>query len=174
MGISMRLFLFFLLSWSSLSAQLSLPQLRKLYLEAVESEEKSEQFMHYMNSVNHQDALMHAYFASAQALVSKHLSGPSEKLKHLKLADKSFEEAIAKNPVDAEVRFLRFSVQLNLPRFLGYSDDMDEDLKIMLQHIPKTKSLQDYQDWLKVVINFVLDSDECSDEQAASFKSLLK
>ncbi|MDZ4845834.1 MAG: hypothetical protein SH857_09820 [Chitinophagales bacterium] len=174
MEISARLFIFFFLSWNSVSAQLSLPQLRELYLAAVENREQSDKFMQYMNSVKHEDALLHAYFASAQALVSKHLSGPSDKLKYLRLADKSFEEAIQKNPNDAEVRFLRFSVQLHLPRFLGYSDDMENDIEGMLQKIPHTKSLQDYPDWLKTVIGFMLDSGECSDTQEAKFKALLK
>lgn len=174
MAISWRFLYLFILQWNVASAQLSLPQLRELYLAAVESKEQSDKFMQYMNSAKHDDALLHAYYASAQALVSKHLSGPSEKLKYLRLADKSFEEAIQKNPNDAEVRFLRFSVQLHLPRFLGYSDDMKTDIETMLQYIPRTQSLQDYPEWKKTVIDFMLDSDECSEGQEVKFKTLLK
>lgn len=174
MGMSRQIFFMLFLAWNPAAAQLSLPQLRELYLAAVESREQSDKFMQYMNSVKHEDALLHAYFASAQALVSKHLSGPSDKLKYLRLADKSFEEAIQKNPNDAEVRFLRFSVQVHLPRFLGYSDDIKNDIAVMLQQIPHTQSLQDYPDWLKTVVDFMLDSEECSDAQEEKFKTLLR
>lgn len=163
-----------LFSVCSTAAQPSLSELRTLYLSAVENRTKSQEFMSYMNSVKHDDALMRAYYASAVALVSKHASGPMEKMKHLKIADKAFEEAVAKNPRDAEVRFLRFSVQLHLPHFLGYSDDLEADINDMLKNISATPSVADYPAWLATVVEFMIDSGECSAEQIAQFKALLK
>lgn len=169
-----QLVLTMLFAMNSFAVELSLPELRTLYLAAVESREKSEQFLNYMHSINHDDALMHAYYASALALVSKHASGPIEKMKYLKLADKAFEESVIKNPNDAEVRFLRFSVQFNLPKFLGYSDDMDADIIAMLQNINNTRSILDHPGWLAVIADYMINSGQCSDEQSAQFKALLK
>jgi hypothetical protein len=155
-------------------AQIKLPELRQLYLAAVENEQKSNEFMKHMNSIDRQDALLYGYFASAQALASKHISAPSDKLKYLKLADKSFEEAIQKQPENAEVRFLRFSVQINIPRFLGFSDDIEKDIQSMVANIPKTNSIQEYPEWKKIIINFLIDSGKCSDEQSSILKTMLK
>ena len=163
-----------MLSRNPAATQLSLPELRQLYLEAVESEVKTQQFMNYMNSINHDDPLMHGYFASAQALVSKHASKPSDKLKNIRLAAQSFEAAISKNPKDAELRFLRFSVQHNLPRFLGFSGDLNDDLEVILQNISETKSLQEFPEWLNTVVNYIMDSGRCSDAMLAQLKSALK
>jgi hypothetical protein len=153
--------------------QESLTEIRQLYLASVESSARSNEFMNYMNSINHQDALLHAYYASALALQSKHISGPSNKLKYLKLADKCFEESIQKNSHNAEIRFLRFSVQCNLPVFLGYSNDIEDDLKQMILNISNTRSIQDYPQWKTTIIKYIINSGKCTNEQLMIFKSML-
>lgn len=111
--------LIFLLWTNSCLAQLSLPEQRQFYLEAGENSDDSDQFLAYMDKTDHQTPLMLAYYASAQAFLSKHAKWTVTKLKYIKLADKSFEQAIVMDSLDAEVRFLRFAVQHNIPKFLG-------------------------------------------------------
>jgi hypothetical protein len=123
-----------------------------------------------MSSQNKADPLMLAYSASAQSLVAKHASGLYNKMKYLKLGDKSFEQAISMNEKNAEIRFLRFSVQRHLPKFLGFSDDISEDLDLLVKNIGSTASLTDYPEWFNKVTKSVMDSEYCNHLQMKQLK----
>lgn len=55
------------------------------------------------------------------------LSIPAKKLAMFKEGHKKLENAIAKNPDDAEFRFLRLMVQENAPKALGYNKNIKQD-----------------------------------------------
>lgn len=42
---------------------------------------------------------------------------------------KLLEDAISRNPLNAEFRFLRVMIQENAPGFLGYNDDVNKDVQ---------------------------------------------
>jgi hypothetical protein len=55
------------------------------------------------------------------------VSGPRKKLDLFKSGHKKLEEAINSDRGNVEFRFLRFIIQENSPRFLGYKGEMKED-----------------------------------------------
>ena len=55
-------------------------------------------------------------------------SGPGDKLSAFKDGRTLLENAIAKEPDNAEYLFFRLLIQENAPRILGYSDNIDTDV----------------------------------------------
>ncbi len=76
-----------------------------------------------------------AYQAAGKALEARETWLPWEKLACFKESMQLFAQAIAQNPIQIEVRFLRYTIQYNTPSLLGMSTDMAEDKKIILQYI---------------------------------------
>lgn len=92
-------------------------------------------------SANTDDALHVAYLGAFQAIWAKHIINPVSKLSTFKKGKKNIEAAVKSKPEDVEIRFVRLSVQLNCPSFLGYSSKIDEDKKIVQSNIQVIKSV---------------------------------
>lgn len=87
------------------------------------------------------DALHIAYLGAFQAVWAKHTINPISKLSTFKKGKKNIELAVKSKPDDVEIRFVRLSVQLNCPSFLGYSSKINEDKKIVQSNIQSIKSV---------------------------------
>ena len=115
----------------------TLPKLRQQYQQAAASKEAGEKFHQLMSAYTQQNAVVLAYKAAAEAIRARDASMLS-KLTYVQQASKQFEQAVQLDPNNPEVRFLRLSVESNLPSFLGLSQHVDEDrqflLKTLLQH----------------------------------------
>jgi hypothetical protein len=68
-----------------------------------------------------------AYLGAFQAIWAQHTFNPFEKLSSFHKGIKNIEKAATQSPNNIEVIFIRYSVQKNCPRFLGYSDHLRED-----------------------------------------------
>lgn len=79
------------------------------------------------------------------------LGSPGKKLDSFKEGHALLEEAIAKEPDNAELRFLRLSIQENAPKILTYFGEIEEDKTMVLKHYKDfNKDLQAYvQDYAK-------------------------
>jgi hypothetical protein len=54
----------------------------------------------------------------------------------------SIKKAIARDPLNLEMRFIRYSIQSNLPAFLGYRDELDTDKQFLLDKTRYSKDLE--------------------------------
>ncbi|PZR15108.1 MAG: hypothetical protein DI539_18450 [Flavobacterium psychrophilum] len=82
---------------------------------------------------NNKQPVQLAYLGAFQTIWAKHALNPFEKMRTFKQGKANIEESIAQSPADLEIRFIRLSVQMNAPKFLGYSDNIEEDKK-MIRH----------------------------------------
>ncbi len=87
------------------------------------------------------DALHVAYLGAFQAIWAKHIINPISKISTFKKGKKNIEAAVKSKPDDLEIRFVRLSVQLNCPSFLGYSSNINEDKKIVQSNIQNIQSV---------------------------------
>ncbi|SET58398.1 hypothetical protein [Hymenobacter actinosclerus] len=135
------LFLTFFLTFSTLVSTeanpYTLPKLRQQYQQAAASKEAGEKFHKLMSAYTKQDAVVLAYKAAAEAIRARDAS-MFNKLTYVQQASKQFEQAVSIDANNPEVRFLRLSVESNLPAFLGLSQHVDDDrqflLKTLLNH----------------------------------------
>lgn len=105
--------------------------LRYHYEQAAANKDAGEKFYNLLHSYDKQDALVLGYKAASEAIKARDAS-MLNKLAYVQQAARTFEQAVALAPGNAEIRFLRFSVESNLPPFLGLSKHVDEDKSFLL------------------------------------------
>ena len=91
------------------------------------------------------DPIALAYRGAGLAMFSQCLKSPFAKLRNFTRGREAIERAIALNPSDPEIRFIRFMVQNGAPAFLSY-DNRDEDLSMVAR--PLTQVPRDGEDQL--------------------------
>ena len=89
---------------------------------------------------NYKEPTELAYLGAFQTMWAKHTLNPFEKLKTFRTGKKNIEESVALSPSNAEIRFIRLSIQLNAPGFLGYNDDVESDRKFIINNRSSIKS----------------------------------
>ena len=105
--------------------------LRRHYEQAAADKAAGEKFYKLLADYKDRDALVLAYKAAAEAIRARDAS-MFNKLTYVQDAARTFEQAVGIDPQNPEIRFLRFSVESNLPAFLGLSKHVDEDKTMLL------------------------------------------
>ncbi|WP_324671614.1 hypothetical protein [Hymenobacter sp. GOD-10R] len=118
----------------STSSPYRLAALRQHYQQAATDETAGEKFYQLMASYDQHDPVVLGYKGAAEAIKARDAS-LLDKLRYVQAATHTFEQAVALNPKNAEIRYLRFSVETNLPSFLGLSKHIDEDRHLLLTSV---------------------------------------
>lgn len=96
-----------------------------------------------LNEIHNPNALILAYRGATEAMLAKPGWNIFKKIGYLKQSRDSFEEAVKRDKDDIEIRFLRLSVEYHIPRYLGLSENLQEDKKVIIQnaHLFREKQL---------------------------------
>lgn len=105
--------------------------LRHHYELAAADKSAGEKFYKLLADYKDRDGLVLAYKGASEAIRARDAS-MFNKLAYVQDATKTFEQAVSIDPQNPEIRFLRFSVESNLPAFLGLSKHVDEDKEMLL------------------------------------------
>ncbi len=120
----------------------SLHDLRS-HFHDMKSGEKVDEFLKKYSGVNCKKAV--PYIAVAEMLQAKYAFLPTAKFFHFRSGKEKLENYISENPNDIEARYVRLLVQINAPSFIGYSDKIEEDLKILKSRIGQSGLSKEYQ-----------------------------
>ncbi len=146
-------------------------QLRHHYERAAADKAAGEKFYQLLADYHADDALVLGYKAAAQAIRARDAS-MFNKLTYVQDAARTFAQAVALAPANAEIRFLRFSVESNLPAFLGLSQHLDEDKAFLLSSaLAYPKSGLDAEAF-RTVRTFLIDRGHVSSADAARLGEL--
>ncbi|GAA4004710.1 hypothetical protein GCM10022408_15620 [Hymenobacter fastidiosus] len=110
----------------------SIANLRRQYQDAAADKQAGEKFYQLMAAYTQQDAVVLAYKAAAEAIRARDAS-MFDKLTYVQNASKQFDQAVQRDAANAEIRFLRLSVESNLPSFLGLSQHVEEDRQFLVK-----------------------------------------
>ena len=105
--------------------------LRRHYELAAADKTAGEKFYQLLANYQERNALVLGYKGAAEAIRARDAS-MFNKLTYVQDAARTFEQAVSLDPQNPEIRFLRFSVESNLPAFLGLSKHVDEDKELLL------------------------------------------
>jgi hypothetical protein len=105
--------------------------LRRHYEQAAADKVAGEKFYKLLADYQDRNGLVLAYKGASEAIRARDAS-MFNKLTYVQDAAKTFEQAVSIDPQNPEIRFLRFSVESNLPAFLGLSKHVDEDKEMLL------------------------------------------
>ena len=159
--------LFCLITTLSFANHIDKMELRKQYYQSLDNKKLADDFMCKMESfsVEH-DALLLAYKGMAYFLEANLSINPYAKYTYFKKGKSLLEEAVNKNPWNAEIRFMRFCVQTSAPKFLGYIANIETDKYYLVE---QWKGLNDV-DLKKKIANYMLTLTICTDTEKMNFK----
>ena len=168
------LFALIMSSIFSFSSTHSIDDIRRKYQLAVYDSKVANALSDKLNKIENPDALLLAYRASTLALKAKHAWNPYNKLDYMNSFDNIINDAVRMSSDDVEIRFLRYSVQLNTPKYLGLSKNLAEDkTKIVNLFIQKKFKNKD-KVMLTEIYQFMLKSNVLSDVEREKMLEVLK
>lgn len=110
--------------------------LRSLYYQAVTDESSFTKLSKLLVSVDTKSPpVLVCYKGATEMIAAKYAINPFLKLGKFKKGRLLIEQAIKRDAEDVEMRFLRFSIQTNLPAFLGYGHKIKDDKDFLINEI---------------------------------------
>jgi hypothetical protein len=146
-------------------SQYRLPELRQLLVQAKSNEKAGDRFVEKMADYNQQDPVLLGYKAASQAIEAKYSGNPFRKLKRIRQSSKTFEQAVQLNSSLPELRFLRFTVESNTPRFLNLSQHVAEDKAFLINSLQQHPGSGLDEETFQIVRDFLLRSDRLSEQE---------
>ena len=110
--------------------------IRELYLLAYTSNYNCDLFGEELADIDDRTCLLvQGYQGCFYFIKCKFIESPIDKIAYFKKGKDLLESAITQDPKSVELKFLRYSIQKNLPRFLLYNNSLEKDLNFVNQNI---------------------------------------
>lgn len=106
---------------------------RNLFNTAHSSENDCKKLLEL--SINDDTALGRAYFYSASMMNTRFIHNPFKKMSEFNNFKNKFEDLISENFETVELHFIRYTIQKNIPKFIGYYKNIDADRKIVIDFL---------------------------------------
>lgn len=95
-----------------------------------------------------------AYAAAMLFMKAKYAKFPLSKYSNFKKGKSTLDQLIQENKSNAEFRYLRFVFQNEMPSFLNYDANIEEDFSVIVARLEKSGLVKDFK--LKIVKNMLL------------------
>lgn len=118
------------------------------------------------------DPVMIAYKGVAIAMYAEVASKVKEKFAYFEEGKTLIDQAAAAAPRNAEIAFLRFSVQSEVPAFLGYRDQIQNDANIVVASL-RGKQIDPTEDFWKKSLAFMKKSGKLNSLQLSEINRYL-
>ncbi len=149
-----------------------LTTLRHLYAEAAFSEDVAQRLHQRLRPYQGTDAVVLAYKGVAEALQARYVWSPLAKLRAVRVAQVLFTQAVGTAPANVEVRFLRFTIETNVPRYLGFSQHLADDRAFIIRGAAHPAALGLDPGSLRAIRGFMLKYGDCTSEEARMLSAL--
>jgi hypothetical protein len=141
-----------------------LSEARKELPKAFENEKDCTTLYNKLIQVKNPEPILKGYVGASSIAMARHAS-LFDKRGYLKPGIELLEKAIKEKPNNTELLFIRLTIQLNLPSFLGYNDNIDSDKKFVLANYQNTPQVMRER-----ISKFIKDSEHFTPEEKASIK----
>lgn len=134
------LFVFFMfIQPSTISVdKLKIEDIRIAFHKASSSEKECRELIQLLQGYNeNNNPLFYGYRAGATMVMAKHLFNPFSKFSYFKKGVTMLENAIQHDHKNIELRFLRYTIQTNVPAFLNYNMNKEADKLFLIQSMDK-------------------------------------
>jgi len=150
--------------------RLEIEEIRKMFYLAAESSDKAKDFQETLKQIDESNPLLLGYKGMAEMIMAKHSYNPVSKVTFFRRGKAFLEKAIELDPKNAELRYLRFSLQSNAPSFLNYNDDLDKDKAVIIDYLTSAGAVARDLDLETRMKAFIKESDYFSNKE----KNLIK
>jgi hypothetical protein len=147
--------------------------IRKQLREAINDSKTTDSLYKSLSGIKNRPAIIDGFIAGLQALKAKHAWNPYSKIKYIKNCEKTFEKAIAADPQNIEIRFMRFSVEDSVPGFLGYKKNLAPDSEAIINQLNKRNYGTADRVLTIEIIKYLANSRRCTPVQVEELNKLL-
>lgn len=143
--VAKLLFLLLLFAFPALAQEMLLNDARKAIAVIFQQEEASNAISARFEGVDVAgQPLLLGYKGAVVMAQGRHAPNPFKKLSIFNEGKQMLDAAIAEDPASVELRFLRLSIQVNVPSILGYSGQIPED-HVFIQRNLETVPSEDFR-----------------------------
>lgn len=144
-----------------------LTELRALYYQSATDKAAASKLQEMLSKVDDKSSeLLICYKGVAEMMQAKYTLSPISKYRRFIKGKEFIESAVALDPENMEIRFLRFTIQTNLPSFLGYNDQITADKKILIKNLDQI----DDQPLKQLVTNYLFTSKHMTEKERNHIK----
>ncbi|MEQ8908429.1 MAG: hypothetical protein RIC95_04500 [Vicingaceae bacterium] len=161
------------LSLSIVSFSNPIEELRQEYMKALHDCDEAPEVYAKFLEVENPSAKILAYRGALEAIMTRTTWNLFKKMSYLRKSEKSFEEAVRKDPNSVEIRFMRMAVQYEIPAYLGFSDDLDSDKVFVIKNIKDFKAENLPKETCKEIYAFMKRCNYFTESQIQRFKGHL-
>lgn len=130
--------------------------LRQLYIRSTQQEASVDTLIYAKFRHTTLGPLELGYIGSGYFIKCNYLNNPWNKLKYFTIGKQKLELAIAQNKEHVELRYLRYTLQTNLPSLLRYNDKQ-EDFQLLQGFISNKQNLEVDADLYNKVKKYLAD-----------------
>jgi hypothetical protein len=145
--------------------QPDLKVLRKQMVVAVEKSKTTDSLYSNLSNLKDKNGITNGFIAALLALKAKHAWNPYSKIKYLNRSQKVFKEAVAADPHNIEIRFMRFSIEHNVPSFTGFNKELTVDAEDIIAQLDKKNYGSADKEMAIAIIKFLIHSKRCTAAQ---------
>ena len=140
-------------------------ELRHYYQKASKNAETGQSFHKFMAGYEGKEPIIIGFKAVSEAVMAKYAWSPYSKLKHLKTASALFDQAVMLDAENPEIRFLRYTVEYYIPRYLNMSSHIEQDKKMVVESLLKyPKSGLDAETY-RLMRDFLLNANHLTEQE---------
>lgn len=140
------------------------PYLRAHYQQCFQRKTALDSFVAILEKVSDPSAAEESYLGISYGLTIQYADGMWSKYRLLVKSKNLLNHAVERDPDDPELRFMRFTLENNIPAFLCMSTHINDDLKTIMSH---PSFLDESPDMKSAAIQYMLDSKRCTPAQTA-------
>ncbi|MCS6990960.1 MAG: hypothetical protein NZL95_03780 [Chitinophagales bacterium] len=168
----MNVLLMYIVFACGASDSIPLHLLRARYGAVLQGQEDAHAFLVWLQRYATGRPLELAYVGAAEALVARDAWNPWVKWEYVQRSAQTMKKAIEKEPSNAEIRFLRFSMEHYVPQWLGLSKHLEEDRREIIRALMSGQPAND-KILRKNIIQFLLESGRCTPAEQRLLQNLL-
>ncbi|CAA9227032.1 MAG: hypothetical protein AVDCRST_MAG95-814 [uncultured Adhaeribacter sp.] len=146
--------------------------LRQIYLQAANEEKTYDQLVRHLAKYKGNDVMVQAFQAGITGLGAKYASGLYSKLKHVRSSANQFEKVVERDPVNPEIRFLRYVIEYHVPRYLLMSGNLHEDKKIVMSSLLDYPRVKLDPEAAKIMRDYFVRGDHCTESEKKQLRNL--
>jgi hypothetical protein len=110
-------------------------EIRDLFHKAIQEEEIAKRLDKILSEFQLQTPIKLGFQGANKMILAKHAFSPSLKYSYFMTGKELLEEAIRKDSQNIELHYLRYTIQLSTPSFLGYKKNIGNDREFLLDRI---------------------------------------
>lgn len=141
---------------------LNIKNVRKALVIAIEDNSTTDSLYKSLTKIKEKSGLVNGFIGAVYAIKAKHSWNPYLKLKYLRDSEKIFKKAVAEDPHNMEIRFMRFSIEHYAPSILGFNKELGADSEEIITQLDKKNYGTADKDLVIAIIKFLLHSKRCT------------